>query len=258
VANDTSFSGITDKFARNIYARSKGKIRLAVLAADLQPLLARSNASTRVIDVGAGLGQANMWFADRGAQVVHTDIAADMVQAAQHAHQQAGIEHHYHYHVAALQELPAHLQAAKLPNCYDVVICHAVLEWLENPAAALQLLADLMAPGSTLSLMFYNRCAKLFANTVYGNFDYVQSDLKVKKRVKLSPQQPLDQEWVEQQLLAHGLQINSKSGVRCFHDYLRDPKRDEGDPKLLEIELQYRRQSPYRELGRYQHWLIQK
>ena len=47
-------------------------------------------------------------------------------------------------------------------------------------------------PGGVLSLMFYNIDAKRFSNIVYGNFNYVLRDLAYKKKVSLSPQNPLD------------------------------------------------------------------
>lgn len=250
---DTSFAGITDKFARNIYATSKGRLRLAVLARDLAPLLDKAAAKPmRVLDIGAGLGQVNVWFAERGCQVTHTDIAAEMVQGAQTVHAEAGLAENYRYICAELQELPKQLAG----ETFDLVICHAVLEWLHDPAAAIAVLKQFMAPGAVLSLMFYNRDAKLFANTIYGNFDYVQSQLQVKKRVRLSPQQPIAPADVTQWLADNQLQVVEKTGVRCFHDYLREPKKHQDAAELLELELKYSRQAPFQALGRYQHWLV--
>jgi len=252
-AIDTSFQGITGKFSHNIYATSKGRIRLAVLARDLAPLLAAAaGRQLKVLDIGAGLGQVNQWFAAAGHHVTHTDIAPEMVEQAAQVHRDAGLGDQYQYLCASLQTLPEVLGDQK----YDLVICHAVLEWLHDPQAAIALLAGFLAKDGRLSLMFYNRDAKLFANTLYGNFDYVQNDLQVKKKVRLSPQQPIKPADMSQWLAAARLQVLAKTGVRCFHDYLREPKRDQDADALLELELKYNQQAPYQALGRYQHWLI--
>lgn len=245
-----SFEGISNKFQKNIYATMKGQIRLAVLARDLAPWVSNS---ARVLDVGAGLGQASQPFAAAGARVVHTDIAADMVAAAQQAHTEAGLASHYEYAVCAVTELQQQVSGQ-----FDVILCHAVLEWLAEPELLLTQLKPLLAPTGILSLMFYNQDAKRFANMIYGNFDYVQADLQVKKTVRLSPHHPQAPAQVLAWAEAAGFKRVHYSGVRCIHDYLRDPKRDQWAPQLMALELEYSTQSPYRELGRYQHFILQQ
>ena len=65
---------------------------------------------------------------------------------------------------------------------------------------ALTQLKTLLALGGTLSFMFYNRNAKLFANAIYGNFDYIERGLKVKKTAWPSPQNPLVPDEVQNML----------------------------------------------------------
>jgi S-adenosylmethionine-dependent methyltransferase len=56
--------------------------------------------------------------------------------------------------------------------------------------------------------------------------------------------------WLEQ----IGWQITGKTGVRVFHDYLRDKhKQRDGFDDLLELETRYCRQEPFVSLGRYIH-----
>ena len=248
---DRSFTGMSDKFARNIYATAKGKIRLAVLQRDLQPFI-DAPVKLKVLDIGAGLGQLSQCFAAAGHQVTHTDISAEMVHAAEQAHQALGLGQHYRYLVASLQQLPEHLGAEQ----FDLVLCHAVLEWLVDPAAALALCKQFMSAQGQLSLMFYNRDAKLLANIIYGNFDYVNDDLTVKKKVKLSPQQPLQPLQVGRWLSDLGLRTIQQSGVRCFHDYLRNRADQLRYNELLALELKFNQQPPFNQIGRYLHWLI--
>lgn len=282
-ATDRAFTDDVSRFQQNIYATAKGKIRQAVLSADLGFLLQAHVAKGSVLDIGGGIGQVNSLFAQAGYQVVHTDIAAEMVASAEENHHQQGLAENYQYHTAALQDLSQVIGDEQ----YEVVLCHAVLEWLADPLAAIPEICARVKPGGWLSLMFYNLHAKRMANMVYGNFAYVQAGLQVKKKVRFSPNSPLLPEQVLNQFAQQPFTLYRHSGVRCFHDYLREPthqmvyqqRRGLGDagsatvatqviqqaaqalqnsPELIELELEYRGQEPYRQLGRYQHLLLRR
>ncbi len=70
--------------------------------------------------------------------------------------------------------------------------------------------------------MFYNANGLLMHNMVAGNFDYVQAGMPKRKKRTLSPDYPRDPAQVYQWLEAIGWQITGKTGVRVFHDYLRE------------------------------------
>ncbi|WP_241973824.1 methyltransferase domain-containing protein [Aliidiomarina iranensis] len=253
---DREFDVDVERFAKNIYETEKGRIREAVLSADLdflyQPISGSSDSAPTCLDVGAGLGQINRLFAEAGYQVTHTDIAAEMVSSAADFHNQLGLQGQYRYIHSSVQNLSQAIGDEK----FDVVLCHAVLEWLADPFTALSLLIERVRPGGWLSLMFYNIDAKRMANMIYGNFDYVNAGLKVKKKVRFSPNNPLKPDDILARLGQYPVSLITHSGVRCFHDYMRKPDHDA--EQLLALELQYRKQSPYRQLGRYQHLLLKK
>jgi S-adenosylmethionine-dependent methyltransferase len=75
-----------------------------------------------------------------------------------------------------------------------------------------------------------------------------------KEKRTLSPDYPRDPQQVYHWLEEIGWQIVGKTGVRVFHDYLRE-KRQQHDSfaALLELETRYCRQEPYISLGRYIH-----
>lgn len=249
---DRNFDSIAAKFQQNIYQTSKGRLREAVLQRDLAEC-PELQQPTQVLDIGAGQGQLSLWLAQQGHQVTLTDISAEMLAFATERAEQLGCQAQIRTQVAGLQEVVETMPAA------PVVLCHAVLEWLAEPQAAIQQLFALTKPGGLLSLMFYNIDAKRLSNIIYGNFEYVQRDLVVKKKVNLSPQHPLDPQqvmrWCEQQ----GFELLQKTGVRCFHDYLRDRTlQDSAFEQLLMTELRFNRQEPYASLGRYQHLLLRR
>lgn len=250
--SDRNFDGIAAKFSRNIYDSSKGKIRQHVLERDLAEL-GELQQPCNVLDVGAGQGQLALALALQGHTVHLTDISADMLAIAQQRATELGLQKVSFSHLGLSDLVQTNLQQQR----YQVVLCHAMLEWLSEPKAAIIQLKQLVAPGGVLSLMFYNKDAKRFGNILYGNFDYVVADLKVKKKVSLSPQHPLQPADVLAWCQQAGFSLMQKTGVRCFHDYLREPAMQQSHfEQLLALELQYNRMEPYASLGRYQHFIL--
>lgn len=248
---DRNFDSIAAKFQQNIYNTTKGRLRQLVLQRDLLELPLLQQAGCRVLDVGGGQGQLALWLAGLGHQVLLTDLSGEMLALARE--EATARQLTVQIQQWSLQQLAEQQQTAPL------VLCHAVLEWLAEPAEAIRQLWHLVEPGGVLSLMFYNVDAKRFSNIVYGNFNYVLRDLAYKKKVSLSPQNPLDPIAVNSWCQEAGFIQLSKTGVRCFHDYLRDRSEQESEfDKLLEVELRYNRTEPYASLGRYQHLLLQK
>lgn len=251
---DRNFDDLAGRFSQNIYNTSKGLLRQAVLLRDLAELPQLSSAC-HILDVGGGQGQLAIKLAALGHQVHLTDISAEMLVLAKAQALQQGVSEQLQITHSPLQQLAGILAGQQ----FSLVLCHAVLEWLAEPELAIKQLLQCVAPGGVLSLMFYNKDAHRLSNILYGNFDYVKADMRVKKSVRLNPQQPL----VTAQVLAWceqaGFVLLGKTGVRCFHDYLRDRNLQTTQYAELEaLELQYNRQEPYASLGRYTHFLLQR
>lgn len=248
---DRSFDGIAAKFQHNIYNSTKGKLRQAVLLRDLAQLSVLAQP-IQILDVGAGQGQLALALAAQGHNVHLTDISVDMLQIAKQQAMQQNLTN-VSFEQIGLAEL-----AMSHQKRYSLVLCHAMLEWLADPEQAIAQLKRMLAPGGIVSLMFYNKDAKRFGNILFGNFDYVAADFQVKKKVSLNPQQPLIPADVALWCQQAGFSILQKTGVRCFHDYLRDRDLQQSHfEQLLALELQYNRTEPYASLGRYQHLLLQ-
>lgn len=251
---DRNFDNLAGRFSQNIYNTSKGKIRQAVLMRDLLELPQLAFPS-EILDVGGGQGQLALKLAALGHQVLLTDISSDMLQVAKLQATELSLTERLAFIHSPLQQLDEQLDGKK----YPVVLCHAVLEWLADPQAAIAALKQWVVPGGVLSLMFYNKDAHRFSNILYGNFDYVNADMRVKKPVRLNPQHPLVSNEVLDWCQQAGFTLLGKTGVRCFHDYLRDRAQQQSHyPELEALELQYNRQEPYASLGRYTHLLLRK
>jgi len=247
---DRNFDDIAEKFARNIYGTTKGQLRQTILWQDLDILLARfGSTKLRVLDAGGGEGQTAIKMAERGHHVILCDLSAEMIARAESAAAQKGVSDNMQFIHCAAQDIAQHLESP-----VDLILSHAVLEWVADPQALLQTLWSILCPGGALSLMFYNANGLLMRNVLVGNFGYVQQGMYKKKRRTLSPDFPRDPQQVYGWLEAMGWQIAGKTGIRVFHDYLRDKqKQHECFDALTELETRYCRQEPWISLGRYIH-----
>lgn len=141
---------------------------------------------------------------------------------------------------------------------FDLILCHAVVEWLVDAKTTMEGLLTMLKPNGLFSLMFYNKEAMRFHALVSGNFDYVAADLKVKKKVRLTPTHPLYIHDVKQWFAEWHMTLQRESGVRVIHDYLKKQQAADFDyQKLLVMELEYSQREPYISLGRYVHFLGQ-
>ncbi|MBB3062253.1 methyltransferase domain-containing protein [Microbulbifer rhizosphaerae] len=252
---DRNFDDLAHRFRQRIYGGLKGDIRLAVLNRDLAPLLSKG-AGLKVVDAGGGQGQFAMDLAEGGHRVYLADISAQMLQQAEEQLAGRGLGERVTLLHRPLQALPE-LEEVRGS---DLVLCHAVLEWLEQPRMALQQLATLLKSGGHLSLTFYNRRALEFRLLQRGSFRQLDRNIQSGHwgghPGSLTPQNPLKLEWVQDWLLQAGFSIVAHSGIRCFHDFMTPAIREKlPAAAIVDKELEYSRLEPYRQLARYVHLL---
>ncbi|MBY5991299.1 methyltransferase domain-containing protein [Ferrimonas balearica] len=255
--NDTNFDSRAHKFASNIYGTSKGRVREAVLWHQVsQRLLTRLPAAAPILDAGGGQGQLARRIAAAGHPVVLNDLSAEMLAMARSRAEAEGLEKRFDFEQGPIQSLPDALGWA-----FEGILCHAVLEWSEDPKGILAALAQLLAPGGRLSLAFFNHQGAELHNLVAGNFDNLGEAMTSKqtRRVRMVPHNPLKNDEVIAQLSALGLEVEHQCGVRVIHDYLRDKSLQQSQlERLIELELEYCDRPLYREMGRYTHLLVRK
>lgn len=246
---DRNFDDITSKFAQNIYGTTKGKIREEIVWQDLVAILHDfpQEQKLTILDAGGGQGQIACKLAKLGHQVTICDISQQMLDIAKESAEKDNLT--LNYINAPIQQL-----APDLKHTFDIVICHAVLEWVHEPQELLSSLKSLLKAQGTLSLMFYNYHGLLFRTVTLGNFGYVQAGLTKRKKKTLSPDYPRHPNDVYLWLADLDFTLTQKTGIRVFHDYLVDKQKQQTRfDELLAIEKQFCRQEPYLSLARYIH-----
>ncbi|MFQ3221410.1 MAG: S-adenosylmethionine-dependent methyltransferase [Paraglaciecola sp.] len=246
---DQNFDVIANKFENNIYGTTKGQLRHELLMHYLVKYLNLPLLQPRVLDAGGGTGEMSKEMLQLGCEVTLTDISADALQLAE-------VKCNQH---PALHIVKGDILSLPEERLYDLVICHAVLEWLSDPYPVIEKLLRLTAPGGHMSLSFFNKDAQRFGNLLYGNFDYVEQGMKVKKKVRLSPNYPLYPRDVLAYLHAQPVNIVSLAGLRCFHDYLQQRSMQISHfTQLKQAEIDYGASDPYMWLGKYFHIILKK
>ncbi len=250
--HDQSFDDRALHLQKNIYGSDKGKLRLLILQRDLQPIVQSVTDTDKplsVLDAGCGMGLMSEWFAKLGHRVFACDSSEIMVRETQ--------KRLHNFPDSVCQQMS--IQSLTDSPTYDVVMCHAVLEWVANQDKLLHKLASLVKPNGYLSLMFYNAWAREMAQLVYGNFDYIDKNYQVRQRVKLSPHRPAFPDKVEQQLNHNGLSVVSRSGIRVFYDIIRNREHYQQFPNdIIRHELRVSQTHPYWQMGRYVHFLCHR
>jgi 2-polyprenyl-6-hydroxyphenyl methylase/3-demethylubiquinone-9 3-methyltransferase len=107
------------------------------------------------IDVGCGSGFFSRVLAERGAKVVGFDGSPAMIEAARATATAKGTTEAPRYDVMAIEDLAA------VKGSFDGAICLSVIEYVENPRAAIAAIAGLVKPGGRLLLSAPNRHSSL-------------------------------------------------------------------------------------------------
>lgn len=127
----------------------------------------------RVLDLGGGTGGLAVALAEQGHTVTVVDPNADaLASLARRAEESDAADR-----VSAVQEDADTFAGSIAAGSIDLLCCHGVLEYVEDPEATLSRIAQVLAPGGHLSLVTTQRVAAVLARAVAGRFDQATAAL---------------------------------------------------------------------------------
>lgn len=141
----------------------RGAARTAVVWESLRDVLAEPRD---VLDIGGGTGGFAVRVAEQGHRVAVVDPSPDALAALSRRAQEFGVADR----VTGQQGEFSGLLEVVGEASADVVLCHGVLEVVDDPAEALAILAKVLRPGGTLSLLVAQRHAAVVARAMAGHF----------------------------------------------------------------------------------------
>ncbi|MEV7325625.1 methyltransferase domain-containing protein [Streptomyces sp. NPDC093970] len=208
----------------------------------------------RVLDVGMGQGTQALRLARAGHQVTGVEREPAMIAAARQAlaGEPEGIRERVRIVEGDGRDTGVHF----LPGSFDLVLCHGVLMYVEEPDALLAGLARMLAPGGLLSLLVRNADALAMRPGLSGDWAGAASAFdSVTYHNRLGLEVRADRlAAVTAALAGIGAPLHSWYGVRVFTDTAADDAAPPADlDTLLAAEERAGRTDPYRAVAALLH-----
>jgi S-adenosylmethionine-dependent methyltransferase len=252
--SDRNFNGLIKRFKNNIYGTPKGMLRLYALREDFSNFGIGENKPLAILDAGGGMGQFSSEMAAKGHSIELCDISNEMLEGAKSLFIEQNLESLINLTQCGIQDIPQ-----KFDQQFDLVMNHAVLEWLVDPAEALEILYQQVKPGGWLSVMFYNVHGRTWRGLMNGKLHAPATSTERMAKEGIAPQQPLEPQWVHDQLTGLGLEVKSWRGIRFIYDHMHQKIRDRvGLEAIAASESEFGYQAPYKDLARYVHMMCYK
>ncbi|MCT7353023.1 methyltransferase domain-containing protein [Streptomyces sp. 15-116A] len=208
----------------------------------------------RVLDVGMGQGTQALRLARAGHQVTGLERDATMIAVAREslAREPEGIRERMRIIEGDGRDTGVHF----LPGSFDVVLCHGVLMYVEEPDPLVAGLARMLAPGGLLSLVVRNGDALAMRPGLSGDwagalaaFDTTAYTNRLGLDVRADRLKNLTAT-----LAGIGAPLHTWYGIRVFTDTAADGAGAPGDLEtLLAVEERAGRTDPYRGVAALLH-----
>ena len=248
------FQSGADKYAAYLEA-PEGRLHCGLAFANLQDFLVlpQSRRSLRGLDLGCGTGATAVRLARLGIHMTLLDSSSAMLDIAKRAAREAGVDGRI-----ALN----HGDAAQVANLFpagsfDVVLCHNILEYVDDPVAVLRAAARAMRDSSAiLSVIVRNQAGEVLKAAIQaGDLAAAEQNLTAQwgheslygGKVRLFTAESL-----QAMLMEASLAVTAKRGLRVVSDYLppRVSVSAEYD-RIFELELKLGRRPEFAAVARY-------
>lgn len=243
--------------------RGSGRVRTVVVWDVLREALAElAKASGRdaldVVDAGGGTGNFAVPLAALGHRVTVVDANPDALAALERRSAESGVSvHGVQGDAGDLLDLVGSGQA-------DLVLCHSVLEYVDDPAAVMSALAGTVRPGGAVSVLAAGRLAAVLHRAAAGHFDDARRALSDPDG-RWGERDPLPLRFTPATLGAlatgAGLQVAGLHGVRIFADLVPGSLLDgesEAADALMALETAAAAHPVLRELATQLHLLARR
>lgn len=194
-------------------------MRTGVLVEEVLAALggAVSGRAGRVLDLGGGTGGLAVQLAEAGHAVTVVDPSPDSLAALGRRAAEAGVGDR----ITGLQGDAGELGRLVPAGGFDLALCHTVLEYVDDPVAALRTAAATLAAGGLVSVLVANRVAAVLARVGAGRLAEADRLLRARDGAATGGD-PLSRrftpETLREALTGSGLRVRTLHGVRVFAD----------------------------------------
>ena len=240
------------------YLTHWGRVRAAVVWETLTAALARLGpAPLTILDAGGGTGGFSVPLAALGHRVTVVDPSPDSLAALERRAAEEGADHS----ITGVQGDLGTLLDVVGPGGVDVVLCHSVLEVVDDPVAGIATVAATLRPGGLASVVAANRSAAVVSRALAGRFDEAVAaldDPAGRWGDADATQRRFDRVELVGLLADAGLVADDVHGVRVFTDLVAGALLDTDAAAfeaLVRLETAAAARDPYRDLATQLHIL---
>lgn len=242
------------------YARSAGTVRFEIVTRVLDAAMsaARGQVPLRVLDIGGGYGQQAIMLARLGHDVTILDPDETMLRMAQEriCAEPPKIANR----VTVVEGQGSDAACIVEPRSFDLVCCHSVLAYQEDPTLVLGAAVDCLADRGLLSILSTNSEARAMRSGLQGRWPQTINSLLAGKQI--------DEQYLEcyehsrksicQFLKSRNVRQIGWHGVGIFTDHAIEPVRADNPLEVVAAEWLAGVRDPYRRVARTFHLIAQK
>jgi S-adenosylmethionine-dependent methyltransferase len=232
----------------------EGRLRSDLAFANLQDFLPpQVKTSLLALDLGCGTGATAIRLARLGIHVTLVDSSPAMLDMAKRTAQEAGVIDR-----VVVQHGDA-VQLADLfhPRSFDVILCHNILEYLDDPIAVLRGTARALRDSSALlSVLARNRAGEVLKAAIQaGDLAAAENNLTAewgRESLYAGKVRLFTSDSVRAMLTEASLAAIAERGVRVLADYLPSRISRSADyERIFELERKLGSRSEYAPVARY-------
>lgn len=208
----------------------------------------------RILDAGGGNGLDSIPFAKQGHDVDIVDYSQAMLADVQNRTRQENPGGHITTHLADVRNIPDLFPDSQ----FDLILCHNVLQYIEDVPLLLKSFAKLLRPHGVVSIVSINRYSIPY-HTAFLDDNLAEALAQLNARTsKAKIFNTLMTNYcaneIKELLETIGITPEGDYGVRCICDYWGDNER-KLDPAIFEqierLEFALTDLYPYKLLARY-------
>ena len=238
----------------------EGQLRLDLAFANLQDFLPQATRSLHALDLGCGTGAIAVRLARLGLHVTLLDASVPMLDFAKRAAGEAGVTER----IVLKHGDAAQFASLFHAESFDVILCHNILEYVDDPCAVLRRAARaLRDPSSIISVLVRNQAGEVLKAAIQdGDLAASEHNLTAEwgseslygGRVRLFTVESL-----QAMLLESSLETAAERGVRVVSDYLPPRVSRNGEyERIFELERKLGRRPEFVAVARYTHCLARR
>jgi len=261
VSNDDRFQKGAREYAAYLQT-FEGRLRADLAFANLQAFLSplQFNKPIHALDVGCGTGATALRLARCGCHVTALDSSQAMLDIGRRAAQEAGLASEVALRVGDASQLIELFSA----ESFDLVLCHNILEYVDDPATVLRGAARVLRDTpATLSIVVRSQAGEVLKAAIHaGDLAAAEANLDAEwgfeslygGSVRLFTSQRL-----QEMLQAASLELIAERGIRVLADYLPSSiSRDAEYERILDLERKLGRRPEFAAIARYTHYLARR